>query len=135
EEYLDSYSGAKTIGICLKNRVHVIFANGSKVLFNYKGSNTKVHEYFSPFNSGEYGFTLENVWIESTNCRYSVHDERGFAADPYHNKYIRCTMIHDSSNCSWGAHQAIGGGLGQYGDVLIEDRYYKAVGNVDNISY
>mgnify|MGYP000527337945 FL=1 len=44
-------------------------------------------------------------------------------------------MIHDSSGCSWGAHQAIGGGLGQYGDVLIEDGYYKAVGNVDNISY
>lgn len=135
EEYLDSYSGAETIGICLKNRVHIIFANGSKVLFNYKGSNTKVHEYFSPFNSGEYGFTLENAWIESTNCRYSIHDERGIAADPYHNKYIRCTMIHDSSNCSWGAHQAIGGGLGQYGDVLIEDGYYKAVGYVDNISY
>lgn len=135
EEYLDSYSGTWMIGIFLKNRVHVIFANGSKVLFNYKGSNTKVHECFSPFNSGEYGFTLENAWIESTNCRYSVHDERGVASDPYHNKYIRCTMIHDSSGCSWGAHQAIGGGLGQYGDVLIEDGYYKAVGNVDNISY
>ena len=135
EEYLDSYSGTWMIGIFLKNRVHVIFANGSKVLFNYKGSNTKVHECFSPFNSGEYGFTLENAWIESTNCRYSVHDERGIASDPYHNKYIRCTMIHDSSGCSWGAHQAIGGGLGQYGDVLIEDGYYKAVGNVDNISY
>lgn len=135
EEYLDSYSGAELIGIYLKNRVHIIFANGSKVLFNYKGSNTKVHEYFSPFNSGEYGFTLENAWIESTNCRYSVHDERGIAADPYHNKYIRCTMIHDSSNCSWGAHQAIGGGLGQFGDILIEDGYYKSVGCADNISY
>ena len=59
EEYLDSYSGTELIGIYLKNRVHVIFANGSKVLFNYKGSNTKVHELFSPFNSGEYGFTLK----------------------------------------------------------------------------
>lgn len=135
EEYLDSYSGTWMIGIFLKNRVHVIFANGSKVLFNYKGSNTKVHEYFSPFNSGEHGFTLENAWIESKNCRYSVHDERGHSSDAYHNKYLRCTMIHDSSSCSWKAHQVIGGGLGQFGDILIEDGYYKSVGCADNISY
>jgi len=135
EEYLDSYSGTNMIGIFLKNRIHVIFANGSKVLFDYKGSNTKVHEYFSPFNSGEHGFTLENAWIESKNCRYSVHDERGHSSDAYHNKYLRCTMIHDSSSCSWKAHQVIGGGLGQFGDILIEDGYYKSVGCADNISY
>lgn len=135
QEYLDSYSGTSMIGLFLKNRVHVIFANGSKVVFDYQGTNTKVHSCFSPFNSGEYGFTLENAWIESKNCRYSVHDERGHSSDAYHNRYLRCTMLHDSSNCSWGAHQAIGGGLGQFGDILIEDGYYKSVGAVDNISY
>ena len=135
QEYLDSYSGTSMIGLFLKNRVHVIFANGSKVVFDYQGTNTKVHSCFSPFNSGEYGFTLENAWIESKNCRYSVHDERGHSSDAYHNRYLRCTMLHDSSNCSWGVHQAIGGGLGQFGDILIEDGYYKSVGAVDNISY
>lgn len=134
--YLDSYNGTDNIGIMLKNRVRVVFSSGAKVVFNYQGTNGKVHEYFSPFNSGEYGFTLENAYVESTNCRYSVHDERAHFTDSYHNVYKRCTFIHDSSNASgWHASQAIGGGLGKYGDILIEDCYCKSVSNDDTISY
>ncbi len=128
-EYLDNYDGSDgMIGIWLKNRVNVIFASGSKVIFNYTGSNENIHTYFSPFNSGKYGFTLENAWVESTNCRYSVHDERGGQDDTYHNIYKRCTFIHDSSNCSWGTHQAIGGGLGVHGDIEIDGCYFENIG-------
>lgn len=134
-DYLDNYQDDEMIGIFLSNGVHIIGSSGSKIVFNYNGANTNIHSKFSPFNAGENGFILENVTIESKNCRYSVHDERGHSADSYCNKYLRCTMIHDSSSCSWGAHQVIGGGLGQYGDILIEDGYYKSVGCEDNISY
>lgn len=134
--YLDAYNGTDNIGILLKNRVRVIFSSGSKVVFDYQGTNGKVHEYFSPFNSGEYGFTLENAYVESKHCRYSVHDERAHSTDSYHNVYKRCTFIHDSSNASgWHAAQAIGGGLGKYGDILIEDCYCKSVSNDDTISF
>lgn len=134
--YLDSYNGTDNIGIILKNRVRVVFSSGAKVVFDYQGTNEKVHEYFSPFNSGEYGFTLENAYVESKNCRYSVHDERAHFTDSYHNIYKRCTFIHDSSNASgWHASQAIGGGLGKYGDILIEDCYCKSVANDDTISF
>lgn len=135
-DYLDSYNGTDNIGIELKNRVHVIFSSGATVAFNYTGTNEATQKYFSPFNSGEYGYTLENAWVESVNCRYSVHDERANADDSYHNVYKRCTFIHDSSKATgWHASQAIGGGLGKYGDILIEDCYCKSVGNDDSISY
>lgn len=134
--YLDAYNGTDNIGILLKNRVRVIFSSGAKVVFDYQGTNEKVHEYFSPFNSGEYGFTLENAYVDSKNCRYSVHDERAHFTDSYHNVYKRCTFLHDSSNASgWHASQAIGGGLGKYGDILIEDCYCKSVSNDDTISF
>ncbi len=135
-DYLDSYNGTDNIGIELKNRVHVVFSSGATVVFNYTGTNEATQKYFSPFNSGEYGYTLENAWVESVNCRYSVHDERANADDSYHNVYKRCTFIHDSSKATgWHASQAIGGGLGKYGDILIEDCYCKSVGNDDSISY
>ena len=134
-DYLNNYKDNEMIGIFLSNGVHIIGSSGSKIVFDYNGTNTNIHNKFTPFNAGENGFILENVTIESKNCRYSVHDERGHSADSYCNKYLRCTMIHDSSNCSWGAHQVIGGGLGQFGDILIEDGYYKSVGCADNISY
>ena len=90
---------------------------------------------FSVFNSGEYGFTLENAWIESKNCRYSVHDERASRPDYYCSKYLRCTFIHDSSKSVWGAHQAIGGGLGLHGDILIDGGYFKSIGGENTVSY
>lgn len=136
EDFLGSYSGTDNIGIELKNRVHVIFSSGATVVFNYTGTNEATQKYFSPFNAGAYGYTLENAWVESVNCRYSVHDERANADDSYHNVYKRCVFIHDSSKASgWHASQAIGGGLGKYGDILIEDCYCKSVGNDDSISY
>lgn len=136
QDYLDNYDGSEgMIGIWLKNRVHVIFASGSKVVFNYTGKNKNVHTYFSPFNAGEYGFTLENAWVESHNCRYAMHDERNSAITPYKNHYKHCTFIHDSSESSWGAHQAIGGGLGCWGDVVIEDCYVSAKRYTDVLTY
>lgn len=40
QEYLDSYDGSDgMIGLLLKNRIKLIFASGSKVIFNYTGAN------------------------------------------------------------------------------------------------
>lgn len=120
----------------MKNRVHVIFSSGAKVIFNYQGTNEYIHEYFSPFVAGQFGFTLENAYVESYNCRYTIHDERASATDSYKNEYKRCTFKHDSSNASgWHAAQAIGGGLGVYGEIVIEDCFAYAVNNDDTISY
>lgn len=133
--FFANYTTADGVGIVLQNRIHIIFEQGSKVVCNYTGDNENVHTYFSPFNAGPYGFTLENAYVESTNTRYTMHDERAGNAVPYKNTYKRCTFIHDSAATSWGAHQALGGGLGCWGDILIEDCYMSSVDYSDVLTY
>lgn len=136
QDYLDNYDG-REFGMHPHNGLKIIFDSGAKIVFDYKGSNKKVHEFFAPINA-QYdggGFELVNAWIESKNCRYSVHDEHAGDSKPYRNIYRHCTFIHDSSNCSWGAHQAIGGGLGTSGDILVEDCLGIAVGTDEVFSW
>lgn len=135
EAFFANYTPNSEKGIELKNRVRVIFEQGAKVVCNYTGDNVNVHTYFSPFNAGEYGFTLENAWVESTNTRYTMHDELSGASTPNRNVYRGCTFIHDSSSTSWGPHQALGGGFGSWSDVVIEDCYMSAVGCSDVLTY
>lgn len=134
-EFLDGYNKPSMFGLVLKNNVHLVFSSNSKIVFNYTGSNSYVHEYFSPFNSGMYGFTVEGATVVSKNCRYAVHDERNASDDSYHNIYKRCHFSHDSSGTTWGAHQAVGGGLGKHGDILIEDCTATSAGTDEVISY
>lgn len=108
-------------GLYLSNRVHIIFSSNSKVTANYTGSNANVLKYFSPFNTGKYGFTLENATIEASRCRYCVHDERGEETDHYESHYINCNMLMDNSNNeAWTTAQCIGGGLGRSGYIDID---------------
>lgn len=108
-------------GLVLKNNVHVIFEIGSKVLFNYTGDLYNVHVNFSTFNSGKYGFTIENLDIEASNCRYCIHDERGNSSDFYHNVYKNCRMkLDNTQNPDWKNPQNIGTGLAN-GVIEIEN--------------
>lgn len=105
-------------GLVLKNRVKVICASDSKITCNYTGSDSDTITWLSAFNAGPLGFTLENATIESSKCRYSVHDERNTDSDSYNNYYINCRMTHDNSN--GGYNQCIGGGLGLDGHIIID---------------
>jgi len=109
-------------GLLLKNKVHIIFSKNAKVIFNYKGENEYVKTKFSPFNAGDYGFTLENVNIECSNCRYCMHDEMHSSLFSYDNIYINCRMVIDNTdNKVWKAGQCIGGGLGYKGNIIISN--------------
>lgn len=117
---LDDISSSNR-GLYLSNRVHIIFSSNSKVTANYTGSNENVLKYFSPFNTGKYGFTLENATIEASRCRYCVHDERGEETDHYECHYINCNMLMDNSNNeAWSTAQCIGGGLGRSAYIDID---------------
>ena len=115
-------------GIALSNSVHIIFESGCKVTALYQGQSSNVANYFSPFYiTGNGGFTLENLDIESSNCRYCVHDEGGFVSDYYTNKYINCKMVHDDTNCVTKNYpQCIGGGLGTHGYIYITNCYFES---------
>lgn len=119
EEFGDELE--KSNGLVLKNNVHVIFEPGSKVLFNYEGDLQNVHVNFSPFNSGAYGFIIENLDLEASNCRYCIHDERGNSNDFYHNVYKNCRMkLDNANNPDWKNPQCIGTGLAN-GVIEIEN--------------
>ena len=114
-------------GIYLKNRIHLIFASDSEWVCNYTGTTASVIAWACIFNSGVYGFTLENATLKGSNIRYLVHDERDSDADSYINKYINCRFELDNSQSTSATHQCIGGGLGLCGYVEIEGCYFRSV--------
>lgn len=116
-EYVESVSITQR-GLYLKNRVRVICSSNSLITCNYTGSRADTISWLSAFNAGPLGFTLENATIESSNCRYAIHDERDQDADEYNNYYINCKIKHD--NTDGGYNQCIGGGLGLNGRVIID---------------
>ena len=108
--------------------IHVICSSKALIVANYTGNNANIHTWFSVFNAGPGGFTLENAIIEAKNIRYIIHDERDYT-DPtfYHNKYINCRMIFDNSlNPDWHDMQCIGGGLGINGYIEIDGCYFES---------
>ena len=132
-DFFVNYSTSDVKGIILKNRVSVIFNTKALVTFNYTGDNVNVKSIFSPFNSGVYGFSLNNLHLEASNCRYDVHDERGSATDGYKNIYRNCSMYLDNSeNTGWSSKQCIGGGLGANGEILVENCIFESVGISDS---
>lgn len=118
-------------GLMLMNRVHIICSSNSKFIFNYKGTNKWVLTWFSPFNAGKHGFTLENATIECSRCRYAMHDERGdhVINESYNNYYYHCRMyIDNNNNEQWDAKVCIGGGLGKAGNIVVKDCVFEAEG-------
>lgn len=135
--FFTTYTASSPKGIMLKSGVKVIFSSNAKVVFNYEGNNDTVKHEFSPFNSDVGGFTLENLTLKASNCRYCVHDERNSSEDMYVNKYVNCDMKLDNSNNNseshgsqeqWGYFQVIGGGLGKNGEVEIKNCIFESLG-------
>ena len=118
QSYLDNYDG-RSFGLLIGKNTHFIFAEGSKIVFDYQGENEVVAEWFSPFNV--YGsFILENANIWVRNARYCIHDDYYTAEDLYKSitgaatginpingyigKYINCVMHHDGDTIGSGSH-------------------------------
>ena len=127
-EWFEALDGTQTmIGLQLKNRVHVIFSPNSKVISHYTGNNQYAQSLYSPFNAGEYGFTLENLKLECSRCRYAIHDERNGGTEIYESHYINCNVyIDNSDNDYWSSRCSIGGGLGANAEVIIENCIWKS---------
>lgn len=127
-DYVEGVSSNQR-GLYLQNGIHVICSSRAKLTCNYTGDNANTREWLSLFNSGVGGFTLENAVLESSNIRYTVHDERGDATDHYDNVYINCKMTHNDGFYE----QVIGGGLGIDGHVRIVGCVFDS--NKENAGY
>lgn len=127
QEFGDDYfagltSTATSLGIQLKNRIHIIFSPNSKVVCHYTGDNQYACSVFSPFHVFEYGFTIENLNLECSRVRYAFHDERNGGVEQCQSIYKNCRMVIDNSqNEYWNSKTCIGGGLGSNHEVRIED--------------
>ena len=141
EEFGSTYleTNTKDKGLILKNGIHLIFSSNSYVKFNYTGSNNFIHREFSPFNAGLYGFTIENLNLECSNCRYCVHDEKGGSVERYINNYINSNFkLDNSKNPVWKNPQNLGCGLGKNGYITVEGCHFNnwcTWHNNNNIGY
>lgn len=123
ENYLDNLTEAWYGNNILQNGITLKFSPGAIVTCDYTGTNQYARNYFSPFNGGSGGFTIEGIHISCSGVRYCIHDERGTfqsTPEPYANTYKNCYMYKDSGNGTLQP-QCIGGGLGVHGTILIED--------------
>ena len=123
------------VGIGLSKGIHIIGESGSVITGNYDwgaGSpDLNIIDNFSPFYSeqADGGFTLENLTIQASNCRYCVHDEYSSGAYVSINKYINCNMYMNFTNAPEARanyyNQCIGGGLAQHSYVHITGCVFK----------
>ena len=121
------------VGLELDNGIYLKFLAGSYVKALFPVSSDTISTYFNPF----YGknFTLDGLNIESSNCRYCVHDEQAGADVQYHNVYKNCIMKQTTSSESGVTGQlyvqCIGGGLGKNGYIEIIGGKYVSVSDIE----
>lgn len=120
------------------NGTTLIMSSTAKIVCHYTGSNAEVLRGFSPLNAylDNLGFTLDNVTIECSNVRYCVHDDVGSERSMYKNVYRNCKFtINNTTNPVYPSHCALGGGLGQAGEVIIENCIFENLMNDGVYSY
>lgn len=114
------------------NRVNFdIFAyEGAKLICNYDGSDLRKARIYSPIFIGKESnkdVTIDGLTIECWNTEYCIHDELNGIFKNYNHTFRNCKLIHHTEpNSNWSAPRCIGGGLGSYGRILIEDCTFKS---------
>ena len=125
-DFFDNYTqSSNDVGIMLSSEITVEFSPNAFIVCEYTGNNTYVQNKFSPLNAGAGGFTLINANVVSKKVRYSFHDERSGNPDIYVNCFIGCHFKHDK-NGGYGYIQALGGGLGKNGTVIIDNCIFES---------
>lgn len=118
-------------GIQPYNGMTIRGSSNSKITFNYPGSNAKVKQLFSPITSAGIGsWTIDNLNIECSNCRYAIHDEMGGQTSNYKHTIKNCRVkIDNTQNTDWTPSACVGGGLGVDGEIEITGNYFESYGD------
>ena len=113
-----------TAGIYIGKSMKLIFDEDAELTCNYEGNNATIATVFSGFMSGSGSFEIDGMKISASNIRYCVHDEvGGESADDVKHIFRNCRMYLDNSNSpsSLGTTACIGGGLGRFTNILVEN--------------
>ena len=121
-------------GIQLEHGIHLVISQNATLRYEYNGNNKYVLENVAMFCPGNGDFTIEGGTLIAKNSRYIIHDEKGSHTDRYTHKFERINMYCDNRNNPFGFKQCIGGGLGENGDIVIKDCFFKSefTGNETN---
>ena len=112
-------------GMTIGNGVRIIGTPDSVIV----AESATGQQYYSPFYAGAGDFELIGVNITCTNVRYCVHDDPSSAnaGTPARHVYRDCSFyIDNTQNNVWPNHQCIGGGLGIYTTIEVENCYFEA---------
>lgn len=122
------------VGVGLGNDITVIFYDGSKVtaLFdNTSGTYTEdqwafIKDHFASFHTmqqNENNYTLHNLDLEVSNCRYGIHDELWGIYTGIH-KYYHCRIKNTYTRDYPTFAQCIGSGMGSHSTIVIEGGHF-----------
>jgi len=119
-------------GIPIGRNCNYYFESGAKIIANYTGSNTEVHNTFSVLSSNREGgdYYIENANIEGKNIEYIIHDESNGSVQPTHRIYKNCVLSIDNTALGTDSRdlsKCIGGGLGVYTTIEIENCIFNTI--------
>lgn len=130
QSYLDNLESspleASGFGCKVGNGTKIYFRNGSKLTFNYTGTNQITQRLFSPLHvmSSAPAFEIYGANIYAKNCRYCIHLEAASYAAYYKQVVKNCILELDNSdgttNTNVYTYACIGAGCGIQTDVEIE---------------
>lgn len=130
---IEQIRAANKRGVPIGNGCRYYFETGAKLYCEYTGSNAAdVVGYFSPLDSQNVGgdYEIYNLDLVAKNVCYALHDEADGADAFCKHVYKDCYLELD--NTALGAEggnsisKALGGGLGQFEEVIIENCVFKA---------
>lgn len=126
-ELIDAIRASGRRGIPIGNGCRYYFESGAFIYCEYTGQNkSDVCNMFSPLDSWNVGtdFEIENLHIVSKNTVYALHDESSGATNHVRHRYKNCYIELDNTGIpdeTTYISKALGGGLGQYTDICIEN--------------
>ena len=129
QTYLDNLASSPLepsgFGCKVGNDMRIEFRNGSKLEFNYTGTNQVTQKLFSPLHvmSAHPGFEVDGANIYAKNCRYCIHLEAGNYNNYYKQSVTNCILELDNSdpgtNVNVYTYACIGAGCGVQCDFVI----------------
>ena len=133
-------------GIPIGNGCRYYFDTGAYLYCEYTGTQSGVTGMFSPLDSMEIGsdYEIYNLNLVAKNVLYAVHDEANASETPCRHIYKNCNLELDNTALGENSDpisKALGGGLGKYEEVIIENCVFKATNpnhagsNQDDASY
>ena len=119
-------------GVPIGNNCRYYFETGANLYCEYTGENkADVCGFFSPLDSQNVGgnFEIYNLDLISKNTCYALHDEANSSDVFCKHVYKDCYIELDNTSLGTNGNaisKALGGGLGKYEEVIIENCVFKA---------